>query len=40
MAEALGDRFQTFKWRFGETNLGYGGPIDRPRRMLSGKKIQ
>ena len=40
MAEALADRFQTFKWRFGETNLGYGGPIDRPRRALSGKRVQ
>jgi nucleoside-diphosphate-sugar epimerase len=40
MAEALADRFPTFKWRYGETNLGYGGPIDRPRRALSGKKIQ
>ncbi len=28
------------KWRYGETNLGYGGPIDRPRRPLSGKRIQ
>jgi nucleoside-diphosphate-sugar epimerase len=27
------------KWRYGETNLGYGGPIDRPRRALSGKRI-
>jgi nucleoside-diphosphate-sugar epimerase len=40
MAEALADRLQTFKWRFGETNLGYGGPIDRPRRALSGKLLQ
>lgn len=28
------------KWRYGETNLGYGGPIDRPRRPLSGKRIK
>ena len=35
MARALGVR-----WRYGETNLGYGGPIDRPRRPLSGKRIQ
>jgi nucleoside-diphosphate-sugar epimerase len=40
MAEALADRFPGFRWRYGETNLGYGGPIDRPRRALSGKKIQ
>jgi UDP-glucose 4-epimerase len=40
MAEALADRFQGFRWRFGETNLGYGGPIDRPRRALSGKRFQ
>lgn len=35
MARALGVR-----WRYGETNLGYGGPIDRPRRPLSGKRIR
>ena len=35
MALALG-----VKWRYGETNLGYGGPIDRPRRPLSGRLIQ
>ena len=35
MARALGVR-----WRYGETNLGYGGPIDRPRRPLSGKRMQ
>ena len=40
MAEALADRLQTFRWRYGQTNLGYGGPIDRPRRALSGKLIQ
>ncbi len=40
MAEALADRFQGFRWRYGETNLGYGGPIERPRRALSGKRIQ
>ena len=40
MAEALADRLQGFRWRYGETNLGYGGPIDRPRRALSGKRIQ
>jgi nucleoside-diphosphate-sugar epimerase len=40
MAEALADRLQTFRWRYGETNLGYGGPIDRPRRALSGKRMQ
>jgi len=40
MAEALADRFQGFKWRFGETSMGYGGPIDRPRRALSGQRIQ
>ena len=34
MARALG-----VKWRYGETNLGYGGPIDRPRRPLSGELI-
>jgi UDP-glucose 4-epimerase len=28
------------RWRYGETNLGYGGPIDRARRALSGKRIQ
>lgn len=28
------------RWRYGETNLGYGGPIDRPRRALSGEKIR
>ena len=39
MAEALADRLQTFRWRYGETNLGYGGPIDRPRRALSGKLL-
>ncbi len=39
MAEALADRMQTFKWRYGETNLGYGGPIDRPRRVLSNKLL-
>jgi UDP-glucose 4-epimerase len=40
MAEALADRFQGFRWRYGETNLGYGGPIDRPRRALSAKRFQ
>lgn len=35
MARALG-----VKWRYGETNLGYGGPIDRPRRPLSGRLIK
>lgn len=35
MARALGVR-----WRYGETNLAYGGPIDRPRRPLSGKRMQ
>lgn len=40
MAEALAERFQGFRWRYGETNLGYGGPIDRPRRALSGETIQ
>jgi UDP-glucose 4-epimerase len=40
MAEALGDRFPGFRWRYGETNLAYGGPIDRPRRALSGKRMQ
>jgi nucleoside-diphosphate-sugar epimerase len=39
MAEALADRFQGFRWRYGETNLGYGGPIDRPRRVLSSKLL-
>jgi UDP-glucose 4-epimerase len=39
MAEALADRFQGFRWRYGETNLGYGGPIDRPRRCLSNKLL-
>lgn len=39
MAEALGDRFPNFRWRYGETNLGYGGPIDRPRRPLSNTLI-
>jgi len=39
MAEALADRFQGFRWRYGETNLGYGGPIDRPRRVLSHKLL-
>jgi nucleoside-diphosphate-sugar epimerase len=34
MAKALGVR-----WRYGETNLGYGGPIDRPRRPLSGQLL-
>ena len=28
------------RWRYGETNLGYGGPIDRPRRPLSSKRMQ
>ena len=40
MAEALADRLPDFRWRYGETNLGYGGPIDRPRRALSGKAIR
>jgi len=40
MAEALRARFPGFRWRYGETNLGYGGPIDRPRRPLSGKRIR
>ena len=40
MAQALGDRFPTFRWRYGETNLAYGGPIDRPRRLLSGRRMQ
>ena len=40
MARALQERFPAFKWRYGETNLGYGGPIDRPRRPLSGKRIE
>jgi nucleoside-diphosphate-sugar epimerase len=40
MARALAERFPGFRWRYGETNLGYGGPIDRPRRALSGKRIQ
>lgn len=35
MARALAERFPAFRWRYGETNLGYGGPIDRPRRPLS-----
>ena len=35
LARALG-----VKWRYGETNLGYGGPIDRPRRPLSGALIK
>jgi len=39
LAEALADRFQGFRWRYGETNLGYGGPIDRPRRALSNKLL-
>jgi UDP-glucose 4-epimerase len=39
MAEALADRFAGFRWRYGETNLGYGGPIDRPRRALSSKLL-
>jgi nucleoside-diphosphate-sugar epimerase len=40
MAQALGDRFQAFRWRYGEeTNLGYGGPIDRPRRPLANRLI-
>jgi nucleoside-diphosphate-sugar epimerase len=39
MAEALRARFPGFRWRYGETNLGYGGPIDRPRRCLSGESI-
>jgi nucleoside-diphosphate-sugar epimerase len=34
MARSLGVR-----WRYGETNLGYGGPIDRPRRPLSGQLL-
>src|SRR4051812_40941310 len=40
MARALAEYFPGFRWRYGETNLGYGGPIDRPRRALSGKRIQ
>jgi len=39
MAEALGDRFQGFRWRYGETNLAYGGPIDRARRPLAAKRM-
>ena len=39
MARALGKRFPGFRWRYGETNLGYGGPIDRPRRVLSNKLL-
>jgi nucleoside-diphosphate-sugar epimerase len=40
MARALAGRFPKFRWRYGdETNLGYGGPIDRPRRFLSNKLI-
>jgi nucleoside-diphosphate-sugar epimerase len=34
MAKALG-----LQWRYGETNLGYGGPIDRPRRPLCGQLL-
>jgi nucleoside-diphosphate-sugar epimerase len=41
MARALGERFRAFRWRYGErTNLGYGGPIDRPRRPLSGQRMR
>lgn len=28
------------RWRYGETNLGYGGPIDRPRRPLLSKRMR
>jgi len=28
------------RWRYGDTNLGYGGAIDRARRPLSGKRMQ
>jgi len=36
MAQALGERFPNFRWRYGNaTNLSYGGPIERPRRCLS-----
>jgi nucleoside-diphosphate-sugar epimerase len=34
MAQALG-----LRWRYGETNLGYGGPIGRPRRPLSNQRV-
>jgi nucleoside-diphosphate-sugar epimerase len=41
MARALAERFTGFRWRYGnETNLGYGGPIDRPRRFLCNKLIR
>ena len=40
MARAL----PALKWRYAaageETNLGYGGPIDRPRRPLSSTRIR
>jgi len=44
MAVALAARFPGFRWRYaapGEaSNLGYGGPIDRPRRPLSATRIR
>jgi nucleoside-diphosphate-sugar epimerase len=44
MAVALAARFPGFRWRYagsGEaTNLGYGGPIDRPRRAQSAARIR
>jgi UDP-glucose 4-epimerase len=38
--ETMARALPGLKWRYGETNLGYGGPIDRPRRPLSGTRIE
>jgi nucleoside-diphosphate-sugar epimerase len=39
--EILARALPGLRWSYGEpTNLGYGGPIDRPRRPLSGKLIE
>jgi len=35
--ETMARAFPGLKWRYGETNLGYGGPIDRPRHCLSNR---
>jgi UDP-glucose 4-epimerase len=38
--ESMARALPGLKWRYGETNLGYGGPIDRPRRPLSGQLMK
>lgn len=37
--EVMARALPGLRWRYGDTNLGYGGPIDRPRRPLSGQLI-